>query len=218
MPNTPEPRTSYAHPVEQWKQQNQGCQPSMDLPFPLSPGTYNQSCDVCMMCGRGFHYLLDCKAVGDQPVTEYERQMRSVILCSMQSRSAGRGEARVMAAGQWQPIQFEVLHARGRYNLLLGKPWLPTVGAAQVLVNDKILLAGPDRLFKLKNDPDLEQHPSALSQQSAPPKNQLTPTIPMPVMPNLEEQTAVRKNPDIASEQPTKTEAQPGEPVPVCRS
>ncbi|KAF8597423.1 hypothetical protein BDV93DRAFT_562309 [Ceratobasidium sp. AG-I] len=89
LPDTQEARTAYASRVEQWKQLNRGRQPTMDRPFPLSPGTYEQSRDVCVKCGRGFHYSLECEATGDSVVTEFERQMRSAILRSF--RTAGQG-------------------------------------------------------------------------------------------------------------------------------
>lgn len=94
LPNSTEAKAAYKVRVEQWKVANRGRQPSMERPFPLSPGTYEQSRDVCVRCGRGFHFSLECEAVGDAVVAEAERQMRSAILRSLlpgghSSRGAG---------------------------------------------------------------------------------------------------------------------------------
>lgn len=135
----------------------------------------------------------------------------SNVICKMANgtciRSTGRGEATVRVANQWHPIQFEVLDARGEYDLLLGKPWLRTAGAAQVFVGDRLILAGPDGPIELENDPDLVLHPEASPVStvlSPPPLTDLAHHQPAPEgeLPN----------------QPLVVERGPGEPVPVRRS
>ncbi|QRV97006.1 Retrovirus-related Pol polyprotein from transposon opus [Ceratobasidium sp. AG-Ba] len=88
----------------------------------------------------------------------------SPIICRMAdgscTRSIGRGTAQVGVAGQWHPIQFEVLDSKGNYDLLLGKPWLRVAGATQAFAGDTLSISGPDGPIKLRNGHPLPATPS----------------------------------------------------------
>ncbi|QRV80063.1 Retrovirus-related Pol polyprotein from transposon [Ceratobasidium sp. AG-Ba] len=59
-----------------------GATPNLEKPYPLSPGTFQQTRNVCIKCGRAFHTAVQCK---DRSLwlEEEERLMRGAIVRSI---------------------------------------------------------------------------------------------------------------------------------------
>lgn len=85
--NTPAAQAHHKALVTQWEERFRDLQPSVSRPYPLSPGTFEQTRDVCVKCGRGTHTALQCKAEPAQVLPEHERQMRGAILRSLKPPS-----------------------------------------------------------------------------------------------------------------------------------
>ncbi|QRW07877.1 Retrovirus-related Pol polyprotein from transposon opus [Ceratobasidium sp. AG-Ba] len=140
---------------------------------------------------------------------------KSPIICRMAdgscTRSIGRGEAVVGVAGQWHPIQFKVLDARGNYDLLLGKPWLRTVGAAQVFSGDTLLISTPQGPIELKNGHPLTATPA--------PSHPVELTPPPVTQPSAKDETRLTLGddpiPEVKVEPEGRKELKPGEPAPL---
>ncbi|QRV97202.1 Retrovirus-related Pol polyprotein from transposon [Ceratobasidium sp. AG-Ba] len=137
---------------------------------------------------------------------------KSPIVCRMAdgscTRSIGTGNALVGVASQWHPIQFEVLDSRGNYDLLLGKPWLRTAGAAQIFAGDTLLIAGPSGPIELANG-----HPLPSSPATPPLMTRQAPTqepVPAPDPPGT--------GPKLDDEPDVQGVTEPSESVPLWRS
>ncbi|QRV73371.1 Retrovirus-related Pol polyprotein from transposon [Ceratobasidium sp. AG-Ba] len=87
--NTPSERARYNGLVAEFHAKFGDDTPNMSKPYPLSPGTFKQTRDVCIKCGRAFHTAVQCKDRSAW-VPEEERTMRGVILGSL-IRSAKAG-------------------------------------------------------------------------------------------------------------------------------
>ncbi|KAG8732340.1 hypothetical protein FRC10_000977 [Ceratobasidium sp. 414] len=66
-----------------WMQQFEGQTLSMLKPYPLLPGTLEQTHLVCVKCGCGEHKAIDCKAQPAHLLPEHEHSMRGAILCDL---------------------------------------------------------------------------------------------------------------------------------------
>lgn len=97
---------------------------------------------------------------------------KSPIVCRMAdgtcTRSIGRGQVIVELAGQSHTIEYEVLDARGNYDLLLGKSWLRVARAAQRFFDDTLVLESVDGWIELVNDYPLPVFPPLASQHACP--------------------------------------------------
>ncbi|QRV83692.1 Retrovirus-related Pol polyprotein from transposon [Ceratobasidium sp. AG-Ba] len=151
---------------------------------------------------------------------------KSPIVCRMAdgscTRSIGRGNALVGVASQWHPIQFEVLDSRGNYDLLLGKPWLRTAGAAQVFAGDTLLIAGPNGPIELKNEHPLPPLPALIQSgvEVLPPvtQHQQTPEPESEPEPTPEPEPAPEPEPERDNEQEGQADEKTSESVPLRRS
>lgn len=83
-PDTPEERARHKALVTAWKTDpnNSGQKPSMTRPYPLSPGTYEQTRDICVKCGRAKHRVMECEDPSKW-LREEERLMRGAIVRSL---------------------------------------------------------------------------------------------------------------------------------------
>lgn len=78
-------------------------------------------------------------------------------------------------AGQRHTIEYEVLDARGNYDMLLGKSWLRVARAAQRFFDDTLVLEGTDGWIELVNDFPLPVLPLLSSQHARSMPSQTTP-------------------------------------------
>ncbi|QRW10613.1 Retrovirus-related Pol polyprotein from transposon [Ceratobasidium sp. AG-Ba] len=137
-----------------------------------------------------------------QVEAQFGELAKSPIVCCMAdgscTRSIGRGSALVGVDDQWHSIQFEVLDSKGNYDLLLGKPWLRTAGAAQVFAGDTLLIAGPNGPIELKNG-----HPLPASPAFVQPSTKTPPPV-------TQHQQVPKPKPKPKLELEPKAEAEPG--------
>ncbi|QRV96465.1 Retrovirus-related Pol polyprotein from transposon [Ceratobasidium sp. AG-Ba] len=90
VPNTPEERGRHSGLVSEFNNKyGARATPTMSKPYPLTPGTFKQTRDVCVRCGRGFHTAVECQ--DRNPLPESERSMRMAIVGSLWRPNARAG-------------------------------------------------------------------------------------------------------------------------------
>ncbi|KAG9105198.1 hypothetical protein FRC07_009511 [Ceratobasidium sp. 392] len=67
----------YQAKVAEWHQINPGKWPLAHRPYPLSPGTFEQTADLCLKCSKANHTVLQCPAKGNKQLEEHERKYRT---------------------------------------------------------------------------------------------------------------------------------------------
>ncbi|QRW13257.1 Retrovirus-related Pol polyprotein from transposon opus [Ceratobasidium sp. AG-Ba] len=73
IPDTPEDKTKWSADVAQWKALYRQEPYSLRRPFPLRPGTYEQTADSCTRCGVADHYSYQCEAAGPDVLDNKEQ-------------------------------------------------------------------------------------------------------------------------------------------------
>lgn len=77
--------------VDHWHTQYPNSWPSLRRPYPLSPGTFEQTADLCPKCGKGDHTMLRCMAAAGELLSEHERRFREQLLRSMRDSTRRAG-------------------------------------------------------------------------------------------------------------------------------
>ncbi|QRV73348.1 Retrovirus-related Pol polyprotein from transposon [Ceratobasidium sp. AG-Ba] len=86
--DSPQAVAEYNTCVAEWHKQNPRRWPSSCSPFPLSPGSLQQTLELCPKCGVANHTVLECKSrTGVDALDEYERKYRESVQRSL-SRDA----------------------------------------------------------------------------------------------------------------------------------
>ncbi|QRV96442.1 Retrovirus-related Pol polyprotein from transposon [Ceratobasidium sp. AG-Ba] len=95
--DTPENRNAYQASVRKFKQEHGKSKPWYTRPYPLTPGTFRQTLDLCTRCARGAHpnHLCPAEEKGEM-VPEPEREYRDMLVSDLR-RAAKRGRA----GAQW---------------------------------------------------------------------------------------------------------------------
>lgn len=89
--DTQDNREAHALLVAEWLRRNpRGTAPLSD-PYPLSPGTYEQTIDLCLKCARGYHFSTACP--NPEIITEQERSYRHKLLNQLKRSQPGRGRS-----------------------------------------------------------------------------------------------------------------------------
>ncbi|QRW01586.1 Retrovirus-related Pol polyprotein from transposon [Ceratobasidium sp. AG-Ba] len=88
IPDTPESRTQWAQKKQEWANTHGQVWPELDKPYPLTPGTYEPTANLCTRCGKGNHYYLYCQAPMEESLGDLERDYRKKV------RNALRNERR----------------------------------------------------------------------------------------------------------------------------
>ncbi|QRV79851.1 Retrovirus-related Pol polyprotein from transposon [Ceratobasidium sp. AG-Ba] len=102
MPNlvatdTPENHAVYRASVLQFKQDHGDRGPWLTRPYPLSPGTFKQTLDLCTVCARGSHPPHKCPAeTKGESVPRHEQ-----VYCSMLVSELRRAAKKTRAGVQW---------------------------------------------------------------------------------------------------------------------
>ncbi|QRV96803.1 Retrovirus-related Pol polyprotein from transposon opus [Ceratobasidium sp. AG-Ba] len=79
IPNTAEERAKHKVLLAEFNNKyGELATPTMSKPYPLLPGTFKQTRDICIRCGRGFHTAIQCD--NPNPLPKSERGMRAAIL------------------------------------------------------------------------------------------------------------------------------------------
>ncbi|KAG8730925.1 hypothetical protein FRC10_002245, partial [Ceratobasidium sp. 414] len=108
LEDSPATRSDHELQVEQYRQTYRTKPPGIERPYPLTPGTYAQTRDVCVRCGRGFHFAAECDAASHLILPDRETSMRKAILKSMKPvwvTSRGRGGAGAMQGTPTPPTR-----------------------------------------------------------------------------------------------------------------
>ncbi|KAG8773644.1 hypothetical protein FRC12_002399 [Ceratobasidium sp. 428] len=79
IPDTPDQRAHWSAETDRWKLTHGTKWPSLQRPYPLTPGTYEPTANLCTKCGKGYHYFLDCTAQGSDVLGEREREYRKIV-------------------------------------------------------------------------------------------------------------------------------------------
>ncbi|QRV99741.1 Retrovirus-related Pol polyprotein from transposon opus [Ceratobasidium sp. AG-Ba] len=79
VPDTPDDKAKWNSEVTQWKALHRRAPPSLKRPFPLRPGTFEQTADSCTRCGMGDHYAYACEAEGPDVLDDKEQDFRRLV-------------------------------------------------------------------------------------------------------------------------------------------
>ncbi|QRV78739.1 Retrovirus-related Pol polyprotein from transposon [Ceratobasidium sp. AG-Ba] len=79
IPDTPSNKAKWSVEVQAWKVANFKQPHSLKRPFPLRPGTYEQTADSCTMCGMADHYSYQCEAEGPDVLDDKEQGYRRLV-------------------------------------------------------------------------------------------------------------------------------------------
>ncbi|KAG9088267.1 hypothetical protein FS749_002316 [Ceratobasidium sp. UAMH 11750] len=79
VPDTSDDQSRWRAEVTHWHVENEGRWLTLKRPYPLSPGTFEQTASLCPKCGRGEHSVLSCPARGDAVLDEHERKFREAV-------------------------------------------------------------------------------------------------------------------------------------------
>ncbi|KAG8793388.1 hypothetical protein FRC12_002840 [Ceratobasidium sp. 428] len=79
IPDTPETRAHWSAETDHWKLTHGTKWPSLQRPYPLTPGTYEPTTSLCTKCGKGDHYFLECDAQGPDVLDGREREYRKIV-------------------------------------------------------------------------------------------------------------------------------------------
>ncbi|QRV91923.1 Retrovirus-related Pol polyprotein from transposon opus [Ceratobasidium sp. AG-Ba] len=77
--NSPVGIADYQARRDEWHKANPGKWPSSRRPYPLSPGTFEQTLELCPRCGRENHSVLECTASGPYTLAEHERKYQESV-------------------------------------------------------------------------------------------------------------------------------------------
>ncbi|QRW11107.1 Retrovirus-related Pol polyprotein from transposon opus [Ceratobasidium sp. AG-Ba] len=90
IPDTPQDVAKWQRDVEAWKAVNRRQPDSLKRPFPLRPGTFEQTADSCTVCGMGDHLSYECEAAGSDVLDRKEQGYRRLVARKLRNeRRAG---------------------------------------------------------------------------------------------------------------------------------
>ncbi|QRW07696.1 Retrovirus-related Pol polyprotein from transposon [Ceratobasidium sp. AG-Ba] len=79
IPDTPESRTQWRQKQQEWLSTHGQVWPELDKPYPLTPGTYEPTANLCTRCGKGNHHYLYCQAPIEESLGDLERDYRKKV-------------------------------------------------------------------------------------------------------------------------------------------
>ncbi|QRV79899.1 Retrovirus-related Pol polyprotein from transposon [Ceratobasidium sp. AG-Ba] len=90
VPDTPADKAKWATDSARLKSLYKGEPHSLRRPFPLRPGTFEQTADSCTRCGMGDHFSYACEAEGSDVLDDKEQGYRRLVARKLRDeRKAG---------------------------------------------------------------------------------------------------------------------------------